>query len=136
MPPALKSLSPTDEALELNNKRSYCAAVMQRNCVSGQLLQMDPCKFGWELEDVVKLRPRMVPIDVRTGLDDVLKTSRCSCAVIQCRNGQCCCFKANKKFTNYCECDVSLCENQFSDISQFANSESDNENNTVSQQNY
>ena len=131
-PPALKSLPPTDEALELNIKRSHYAAVMWRHCVSGQPPQMDPCSFGWELEeDGVKLRPRMLPNDVKIAPDDVLKMVRCSCAVIQCKNNQCSCFKANMKCTKFCGCEVSLCENQISDILQLTDSESDDENATV-----
>ena len=130
--PALKSLPPNDEALELNIKRSHYAVVMLRHCVSGQPPQIDSCSFDWELEeDGVKLRPCMLPNDVKIAPDDVLKMVGCSCAVIQRKNNQCSWFRAYMKCTKFCGGEVSLFENQISVILQLTDSESDDENATV-----
>ena len=42
-PPALRSLSPTDPALELNIKRAHYQAMMWHKCIDGQLPNKDPC---------------------------------------------------------------------------------------------
>ena len=61
-PPMLRSLPPTDAALELNIKRAHFAATMWKNCISGRPPQMDPCQFGWEMdEDQQILLPTMLP---------------------------------------------------------------------------
>ena len=43
-PPTLKSLPPTDEALELNIKRAYYQAMLWQNSVYGIPPDKDPCK--------------------------------------------------------------------------------------------
>ena len=42
-PPTLKSLPPTDEALELNIKRAHYQAMMWNKCIAGQPTCKEPC---------------------------------------------------------------------------------------------
>lgn len=45
-PPTLRSLPPTDEALQLNIKRAHFQAMMWNNCTSGKPPRMDPCNVS------------------------------------------------------------------------------------------
>ena len=53
-PPDLKSLPPTNEALELNILRAHFQAMMWNNCVSGCPPNEDPCLVSFKSFD-----PRM-----------------------------------------------------------------------------
>ena len=50
-PPALKSLPPTNEALEMNIMRAHYTAILWNESVSGCMPNIDPCQFGWETLD-------------------------------------------------------------------------------------
>ena len=69
-PPTLKSLPPTDEALELNIKRAHFVAVTWKSCITGILPELDLCNYGWE-KDGDSLRPTMLSIgkDVAPEMD-------------------------------------------------------------------
>ena len=43
-PPALKSLPPTNEALDVNIKRAHFQAIMWHNSVTGTPPPLDPCE--------------------------------------------------------------------------------------------
>ena len=45
-PPALRSLLPTDEALEMNIQLAFYVAIMWENCVIVNPLQLNPCEYG------------------------------------------------------------------------------------------
>ena len=45
-PVSLGSLTPTDEALELNIMRSHYQAMMWNNCIDGQPQKVDPCEVS------------------------------------------------------------------------------------------
>ena len=45
-PPALQSLPPTDEALEINIKRAHYMAVLWKNCITGTPPELDPLEYG------------------------------------------------------------------------------------------
>ena len=47
-PPALRSLLPTDQALQMNIKLSHHVAIMWENCVIGNPPELNPCEYGWE----------------------------------------------------------------------------------------
>ena len=42
-PPALKSLPPTTQALEMNLRRAHYQAALWSNCVSGVMPTLNPC---------------------------------------------------------------------------------------------
>ena len=43
-PPVLRSLPPTDAALELNVKRAHYQSVLWHSCSDGKMPNIDPCK--------------------------------------------------------------------------------------------
>ena len=104
-PPDLKSLPPTNEALELNILRAHFQAMMWNNCVNGCPPNEDPflvifksfeprmesqfsvlctsklfrifSKFGWEKDSETKtLRPVMLSEGVEMAPEEVLKSTR------------------------------------------------------------
>ena len=54
--------------------------------------------------DGIKLRPRILPDQVKISPEKVFKITRCSCLVIHCKNSVYSCVQVNLKFTNFCEC--------------------------------
>ena len=64
-PPALQSLPPADEALEINIKRVHYMVILWKNSITGTPPELDPLVYGWE-KDGESLRPIMLPdgIDV------------------------------------------------------------------------
>ena len=112
-PPMLRSLPPTDAALELNIKRAHFAATMWKNCISGRPPQMDPCQFGWEMdEDQQILLPTMLPNGTKIAPETVLKITKCKCSSTHCITNQCSCFKATISCSEYCSCEESNCDNR------------------------
>ena len=109
-PPDLKSLPPTNEALELNILRAHFQAMIWNNCVSGCSPNEDPClvsfksfdprmesqfsvlhtsklfrciffQFGWGKDSETEtLRPVMLPEGVEMAPEEVLKITRCNCS--------------------------------------------------------
>ena len=116
-PPLLKTLPPTDEALELNIKRAHFAASMMKCCVTGKLPNMNPCEYGWELDtDEVSLKPTMLPDGVEITPKAVLQTTRCNCNTSKCRTNKCSCAKARIPCSDFCGCsksDTDDCENRW-----------------------
>ena len=108
-PPTLKSLPPTDEALELNIKRAHFQAIMWKNCVTGILPALDPLDFGWE-RDGDSLRPSMLPVGRDVAPEAVLQMTRCKCPSSQCTTNRCSCVKAGASCTEFCGC--QSCANQ------------------------
>ena len=103
--PTLKSLPPTDEALELNIKRAHFATAMWKNCITGVPPDMDPCDFGWE-KDGESLRPSMLPSDKDIAPDKVLKMTQCNCSSGQCKSNRCGCVSAGTSCSEYCGCQI------------------------------
>ena len=62
-PPALRSLPPTDEPLELNITRAHLQGAYWESSVTGEPPKLDPCKLGWEEDPYIPslLRPVMMP---------------------------------------------------------------------------
>ena len=106
-PPALKSLPPTDEALEVNIKRAHYVAIQWKSCISGNLPDLDPCDFGWE-KDGESLRPIMLPDGIDVAPKKVLEMTRCKCKT-QCKTNRCSCVKAKTSCSEFCGCQG--CEN-------------------------
>ena len=63
-PPALKSLPPTNEALEMNIRRAHYTAILWNESVSGCMPNMDPCQFGWE-----PVNTSLMPIKLPNGVE-------------------------------------------------------------------
>ena len=130
-PPSLKSLPPTDSALELNIKRAHYVSVLMTNCVTGNLPNMDPCQFGWELDkDGKSLKPKMLPDGVDLSPKAVLESTRCTCKVSNCKTNQCSCAKAKIPFSDFCGCckgDQEECENQWGNYENEIETEDDQE---------
>ena len=97
-PPTLKSLPPTDEALELNIKRAHFMACLWKASVTGIPPMLDPCDFGW-VKDGESLRPTMIPTGIDIAPPQVLQTTSCKCPSLQCNNNRCGCFKIGSKCT-------------------------------------
>ena len=83
--PALRSLLPTDEALEMNIQLSFYVAIMWGNCVIDNPLQLNPCEYGWEINEGEKsLKPTLLPTGIKIAHDKILQT-RCKCISTQCK---------------------------------------------------
>ena len=127
-PPALRTLPPTDEALELNIKRAHFAATLMKKCLSGILPSMNPLEYGWELGTENKsLKPIMLPATIEIAPPKVLQATRCQCTT-HCQTNRCSCYKARIPCSDYCYCtktDTDTCENREHAVN--APEDSDNE---------
>ena len=77
--PALQSLPPADEALEINIKRAHYIAILWKNCITGTTPELDPLEYGWE-KDGESLRPNMLPDGTDVASEIVLQMTRCKCS--------------------------------------------------------
>ena len=83
--PALRSLLQTDKALERNIKLSHYVAIMCENCVIDNPLQLNPCEYGWEINEGEKsLKSTLLPTGIKIAHDKILQT-RCKCISTQCK---------------------------------------------------
>ena len=123
-PPALKSLPPTNEALELNIRRAHYTAILWNESVTGTMPNMDPCKFGWEITKN-SLRPVMLPNGVEVAPIEVLEMTRCKCLSSKCKTSRCSCIRAGLNCTELCGC--KECENKKSDLEQTDSETEDDE---------
>ena len=71
-PPAIQSLPPTDDALEINIKRVHYVAIMWKNCITRTPPELDPLEYGWE-KDGKSLRPVMLPNGTDAAPEKVLQ---------------------------------------------------------------
>ena len=103
---ALRSLLPTDKALQINIELSHYVAIMWKNCVIGNPAQLNPCEHGRERnEGETSLRPTMLPTGIKIAPDEILKTTRCKCVSTQCKNKK-------KTVQNYVIGDCQQCNDQ------------------------
>ena len=109
-PPNLKSLPPTDKALEINIKRAHFVAIMWNNCITGCPPQINACNYGWELDEDGVLKPTKLPVGTAVAPDAVLQKSSCKCASSKCKSNNCGCCGAGIKCSSFCKC--VECENQ------------------------
>ena len=91
-PPALQSLPPTDEALEINIKRVHYVAILWKNCITGTPPELDPLEYGWE-KDGKSLKPIMLPDGTDVAPEKVLQMTRCKCSLSQFKSNRCSCVK-------------------------------------------
>ena len=66
-PPALRSLLPTDQALQMNIKLSHHVAIMWENCVIGNPPELNPCEYGWERNEGEKSLRSTIPTNTPRG---------------------------------------------------------------------
>ena len=79
--PALRSLPPTEKALERNIERSHDVAIMWENYVTGNPSQLNPCEYGCERNEGEKLlRPTMLPGGIKIAPNEILQRTCCKCA--------------------------------------------------------
>ena len=75
-PPALRSLLPTDKALQMNIKLSQYVAIMLENCAISNPPQLNPCEHGRERnEGETSLRPTMLPTGMKIAPDEILQNN-------------------------------------------------------------
>ena len=108
-PPALQSLPPTDEALEINIKMVHYVAIMWKNYITGTHPELDPLEYGRE-KDSESLRPIMLPDGTDVAPEKVLQMTRCKCSSSQCKTNRCSCVKTGTNCSEFCRCQD--CENQ------------------------
>ena len=108
-PPALQSLQPTDEALEINIKRAHYVAILWKNCITGTPPELDPLEYGWE-KDGESLRPIMLLDGTDVAPEKVLQMTRCKCSSSQYKTNRCSCVKTRSNCSEFCGCQD--CENQ------------------------
>ena len=83
-PPRVRSLIKADKTLERNIKQSHYVAVMWENCVIGNPSQLNPCGYGWEINEGEKsLRPTLLPTETKMTPDKILQTASCKCISTQ-----------------------------------------------------
>ena len=83
-PPRVRSLIKADKTLERNIKQSHYVAVMWENCVIGYPSQLNPCGYGWEINEGEKsLRPTLLPIETKMAPDKILQTASHKCISTQ-----------------------------------------------------
>ena len=108
-PPALQSLPPTDEALEINIKRVHYMVILWKNCITGTPPELDPLVYGWE-KDGESLRPIMLPDGTDVAPEKVLQMTRCKCSSSQCKTDRCSYVKIGTTCSEFCRCQD--CKNQ------------------------
>ena len=105
MPPALRSLLPTNEALQMSIKLLHQVAIMWGNCVIGNPPQLNPCEYGWERnEEQMLLRPTMLPTRIKIAPDEILQTTCCKCVLTQCNKNKCSCVRSGLNCSEFCDC--------------------------------
>ena len=105
MPPALRSLLPTNEALQMSIKLLHQVAIMWGNCVIGNPPQLNPCEYGWERnEEQMLLRPTMLPTGIKIAPDEILQTTCCKCVLTQCNKNKCSCVRSGLNCSEFCDC--------------------------------
>ena len=68
----------------LKGTLSY-VAIMCENCVIDNPLQLNPCEYGWEINEGEKsLKPTLLPTGIKIAHDKILQT-RCKCISTQCK---------------------------------------------------
>ena len=125
-PPALQSLPPTDEALEINIKRAHYVTILWKTCITGTPHELEPLEYGWE-KDGESLRPIMLPDRTDAAPEKVLQMTRCKCSSSQCKTNRCSCscVKTGTNCSEFSGCQD--CENQ----KDLEKSESEDENDMV-----
>ena len=87
---------------------------MWGNCVTGNPTQLNPCEYGWEINEGEKsLRPTMFPAGIKIAPDEILQSTRCEYVSNQRKTNKCSWVRAGSNCSEFCEC--HQCDNQ-SDI--------------------
>ena len=84
---------------------------MWENCLTGNPTQLNPCEYGWRRDEREKsLRPSMLPAGRKIAPDEILQTTRCKCASIECKTNKCSCVRTGLNCSKFC--DYQQCNNQ------------------------
>ena len=100
--PKLCSLPPTSEAFLENVRRCHLQVAIWRSALEVSPPQMDPCKFGWELDQQGVLIPCTVSAGTNLAPPFVLKLIRCNCKTSSCQTANCSCSRIG--CTIFCLC--------------------------------
>jgi len=104
--PKLMSLPPTDDAFKLNVLRAHFQVATWKNASEGNPPTLDPLDYGWTKDIINKaLSPTMLPSNILSAPDYILKLVRCNCA--NCSSARCSCASARLPCTMFCQCDGS-----------------------------
>ena len=80
----------------------------------GILPLVDPCQHGWEEDsDTKSLTPIMLPSRMGVAPEEVLRSTKCTCAASYCRTNMCSCSKSRIPCTAFCGCAIDGCHNEF-----------------------
>jgi hypothetical protein len=102
--PKLQSLPPTNESFELNVMRAHLQACIWKHAGESHPPVLDPLNHGWKQDTINKrLVPVMLPSNVPSAPDYILKLIKCSCK--NCATSQCSCVSAGLPCTIFCRCE-------------------------------
>ena len=88
--PVLKSLPPTNEALEMNIKQAHNVAIMWKNCVTGNTPELNPCEYDWDRNEGDKsLRLTTLPVTIKVAPAKILQRTHYKWASTQCKTNKC-----------------------------------------------
>lgn len=106
----LCSLPPTSDAFIENVHRGHLQVAVWKAALQESPPNMDPTKYGWELDHERILQPRTVPSGTLSAPPEILQLIRCSCQTSRCRTAACSCSKL--RCTIFCACEGGqACEN-------------------------
>jgi hypothetical protein len=104
--PHLKSLPPTNEALELNIQRARFQSIIWHAALDLIPPQIEATNHGWKSEDHTKtLSPVMLPDGTDIAPEEVLRMTKCSCMQSKCDTNACGCKKNGLKCSEFCQCE-------------------------------
>ncbi len=109
--PQIKSLPPTDAALEAHILRAHVQCMLWKAADANGPPEVDYSKFGWEQKDNI-LQP-VTGVKVACA-PELMKVVACGCASAKpCSRASCSCKAAGLSCTTYCKCSADLvCQNE------------------------
>ena len=100
--PKINSLPPTKEAFLENVRRCHLQVAIWKSALRDSPPQMDPCEYGWELDQHGVPIPRTVPAGTNLAPPFILKLIRCNCKTSSCQTASCSCSRIG--CTIFCLC--------------------------------
>ena len=108
--PSLKSIPPTDEALDLNIRRARYQSIQWHNSLHQDFVRPDACQYGWSKDFATKsLHPIMLPPETMIAPEEVMISIKCACKSSNCNTNMCGCKKIGVVCSEFCLC--INCEN-------------------------
>ena len=91
-------------------KRCHLQVAIWKSALQESPPDMDPTKYGWELDHQGILMPRTVPPGTLSAPVEILQLIQCKCKTSGCQTAACTCAKIG--CTMFCECEAGeLCRN-------------------------